>query len=134
MDGVVSGPGEGEPLPGKHRLLHVKAVTPELEFFEYDVGPDYEGAGPHFHERHSDSFYVLEGELEFTVDGETILATAGTYVLVPPGVVHSFTNRGPDGARFLNIHAPRTGFADYLRARARGERVDPKDFDVYDVD
>ena len=134
MEGIVSGPGEGEPLGGDDRLLHVKAVSPELEFFEYDVGPTYPGAGPHFHERHADSFYVLEGELEFTVGGETIRAPAGTYVQVPPGVVHSFTNPGPVGARFLNIHAPKTGFADYLRAVARGERVDPKEFDIYDVD
>jgi mannose-6-phosphate isomerase-like protein (cupin superfamily) len=133
VDAIVSQPAEGEPLQGDHRLLHVKAVRPELDFLEYEVGPGYQGPGPHYHERHVDSFYVLDGELEFTVGGETVHAPAGTYLLVPQGVVHSFTNPGPGGARFLNIHAPETGFVDLLRARARGEEVDPARYDVHDV-
>ena len=133
MKAVVSGRGEGEPLSAEQRELLVKAVRPELDFLEYDVGPGYEGPGPHYHERHVDSFYVLEGELEFTVDGEIVRAAAGTYVLVPPRVVHAFTNPGPGRARFLNVHAPETGFVELLRARARGEDVDPADYDVHDV-
>jgi hypothetical protein len=62
-DAVVSGPGEGEPLETEHRELLVKGVRPELDFLEYDVGPGYEGPGPHYHETHVDSFYVLAGEL-----------------------------------------------------------------------
>src|SRR5712691_5246190 len=68
-----------------------------------------------------------EGELEFRVAGETVSAHAGSYVLVPPGVVHAFTNPGPGRARFLNVHAPETGFVEYMRARARGEDVNPED-------
>jgi hypothetical protein len=52
---------------------------------------------------------------------------------VPPGVVHAFTNPGSGRARFLNVHAPERGFVDYLRARARGEDVDPAEYDVHDV-
>ena len=55
-------------------------------------------------------------------------------MLVPPGVVHAFTNAGPARARFLNIHAPERGFVEYLRARDRGEDIDPAQFDVHDVD
>jgi mannose-6-phosphate isomerase-like protein (cupin superfamily) len=130
---LVVGAGEGERLEGEDRVLHVKAVRPELDLLEYEVGPGYEGPGPHYHERHVDSFYVLEGELEFTIGGETVRAGAGAYVLVPPRVVHAFTNPGPGGARFLNVHAPETGFVEYLRAEARGEDVDPADYDVHDV-
>src|SRR5919199_6353744 len=103
---LVVGAGEGERLEGEDRVLHVKAVRPELDLLEFEVGPGYEGPGPHYHERHVDSFYVLEGELEFTIGGETVRAGAGAYVLVPPRVVHAFTNPGPGGAGFLNIHAP----------------------------
>jgi mannose-6-phosphate isomerase-like protein (cupin superfamily) len=134
MKATVNGPGEGERLEGEHRSLLVKGLAAELDLLEYDVGPGYEGPGPHYHERHADSFYVLEGELEFTVDGEKVRAGTGTFVLVPPRVVHSFTNPGPGGARFLNVHAPETGFVELLRARARGEDVDPADYDVHDVD
>ena len=133
MKATVNGPGEGERLEEEHRSLLVKGLSSELDFLEYDVGQGYEGPGPHYHERHADSFYVLEGELEFTVDGEKVRAGPGTFVLVPPRVVHSFTNPGPGGARFLNVHAPETGFVALLRARARGEEVDPADYDVHDV-
>jgi mannose-6-phosphate isomerase-like protein (cupin superfamily) len=72
--------------------------------------------------RHADSFHVLDGELEFRVDGETIRAAAGTTVAIPPGVVHAFTSVRP--SRFLNIHAPSFGFAEYLRSGEAPERHD----------
>ena len=130
----VSRPGEGELLSKPHRELWVKALIPELNLGEYSVGPEYKGAGPHYHERHADSFYVLEGELEFQVDGETVRAPAGTSVVIPPGVVHAFTNPGLGPARFLNIHTPESAFVEYLRARDRGEDVDPAQYDIFDVE
>jgi quercetin dioxygenase-like cupin family protein len=134
MEGIVSRPGDGEFLEGEDRELRVKLSRDELDVLEFEVGPDYEGPGPHFHKEHVDSFYVLEGELEFTIEGNTIRAPAGTYVAAPPGVVHSFTNPGPARARFLNIHAPDRGFVDLQRARDRGEDPDPAQFDVWNVD
>lgn len=131
---LMSGPGEGERLEGQHRVLRIKTLRPELHLLEFEVDPEHEGPKPHLHERHADSFYVLEGELEFRVGGEMVRAGPGSALLVPPGVVHAFTNPGPGRARFLNIKAPGSGFADYLRARARGEDVDPRDFDTYYVD
>jgi quercetin dioxygenase-like cupin family protein len=126
--------GDGERLQAQDRELFLKAVRPELDFLEFEVRPGYKGPGPHFHKRHADSFYVLEGELEFTLAGETVRVSAGTFVAVPPNVVHAFTNAGPGGARFLNLHAPDSGFVDYLRARAGGDDVDPERFDIWDVD
>ena len=88
---------------------------------------------------HSDSFYVLEGELEFRVGEETVHATAGAYVLAPPGVPHGFRNTGTLPARALNLHTP-GGFARYWREltelRAAGTEPDDAFFerhDVYDV-
>lgn len=134
MEGVVARPGEGEILKGEDRELRVKVVRPELDLLEYEVGPGYEGPGPHFHKRHVDSFYVLEGRLEFTIGGATVPAPAETFVVVPIGVVHGFTNPGPGPARFLNLHAPETGFVELLRARDRGEEPDAEQFDVFDAE
>ena len=78
MDAIVSRSGAGERLEAEHRELLIKAVRPELDFLEYDVGAGYEGPGPHYHERHVDSFYVLEGELEFRLADETVRAGAGS--------------------------------------------------------
>jgi quercetin dioxygenase-like cupin family protein len=129
MNPIVVGPGEGERLSGEHLI---KVALPQLDLIEFTVGPEYQGPGPHFHEHHGDSFFVLEGELEFTAGTETLHAGPGTSVSVPPGVVHSFTN-GETYARFLNFHTP-GGFSGYVRARARGEQPDPADFDQHTVD
>jgi len=126
-EAIVNGPGEGELLRGDDRTFLVKAARPELSLIEYDAGPGYTGTRPHYHERHTDAFYVLEGELEFTLGPEQVVGTAGTTVVAPPGVVHAFAPTGRGRVRFLNVHAPDTGFADYIRARTRDEDADLAD-------
>jgi mannose-6-phosphate isomerase-like protein (cupin superfamily) len=121
--------GEGERL---NERIVVKIERAELSVNEVNVGPDFEGPGPHFHKEHVDAFYVLEGELEFINGTETLRAGPGTTVAVPPGIVHGFTNPGPGGARYLNIHAPDGGFIEYLR-RITGEGVAVA-WDSYDVE
>ena len=61
-----------------------------------------------------DSFYVLEGEVEFLVDTEMFLLGAGSFLAAPPGVLHTFSGR-PGHSRLLNVHAPSGGFHDWLR-------------------
>ena len=60
----------------------------------------------HLHHDEDDAFYILEGELTFAVEGEEVVAGPGTFVLVPPGVHHTFANRGDALVRLVNIHAP----------------------------
>ena len=84
--------------------------TSNMEF-EFD---DAFVVDPHTHDDHTDSFYVLEGEVEFTVGDDTVRLGPGTVVSVPPGARHGF--RGVAGtARMLNFHAPDAGFADSIR-------------------
>jgi len=45
---------------------------------------------PHIHHREEETFYVLEGEMTFSVGGQTIKAAAGTMVCLPRDVAHSF--------------------------------------------
>jgi mannose-6-phosphate isomerase-like protein (cupin superfamily) len=80
------------------------------------------GAEPHVHHHHTDAFYVLEGELTFRIgpDLEPTTAPAGTFVALPPNVVHAFDNDSSERARFLNFHSPSGGFADYLRGVTPG--------------
>jgi quercetin dioxygenase-like cupin family protein len=86
------------------------------------------GAEPHVHRAHTDSFYVLEGELTFRLgpDLEHVTAPAGTFVAAPPNVVHGFDNDSSERVCFLNFHAPSGGFADYLRGVNSGfDSFDP---------
>jgi quercetin dioxygenase-like cupin family protein len=94
-------------------------------------GPGREGASPHIHREHTDLFYVLEGELTVRLGAEdrTVAVPAGTLVRVPPLVVHGFRNGGDAELRYVNLHAPGRGFADYMRGlRDR----DPVAFDQED--
>ena len=116
----------------------VKADRPELSLIEVVFEPG-RGVAPHFHRLHSDSFYVLEGEVEFHVGDEVVHGTPGTYVLAPPDVVHWFRNTSDKPVRMLNLHTP-GGFAQYRRElrelRAQGITPDREWFeqhDVYDV-
>ncbi len=115
-DAIFLGPDDGERLgrPGisAHRVL---AELPEFEAFEMSFQPGWEGVDAHSHADHVDSFYVLEGEAEFLVGDRTVRGGPGTYVAVPQGTVHGFRNAGDGVLRVINIHAPKTGFADGMR-------------------
>lgn len=113
---VVLDPGEGERLTGENRVAYVKAALPELTLSVFELEAGFEGPEPHRHDDHVDSFYVLEGEIEFRLGDETVRAGPGTFVSAPPGSVHTFTRPGPAGARLLNMHSPDAGFADFLRS------------------
>ncbi len=45
---------------------------------------------PHRHTNEDESFYVLDGEMEFIVDGETTRARAGELAFLPRGRTHAF--------------------------------------------
>jgi quercetin dioxygenase-like cupin family protein len=112
---IFLGPGEGESLPGTRRELRIKYEGDEFEVLEFWCEPGFGPIQPHLHEDHADSFFILEGEVEFTIGDETTRAGPGTWVAAPPGVRHGFAIPGPDGAHFLNIHAPGSGFIALIR-------------------
>jgi quercetin dioxygenase-like cupin family protein len=64
------------------------------------------GPPPHVHSREEESFYVLEGEITFTIDGKTVVATTGTFANMPVGVSHSFRNASNKPARMILSVAP----------------------------
>jgi len=112
---IVAGPDGGERL--KRELIEnmIRAETTELSMFEMSFDERWEGVDPHTHDDHVDSFFVLDGEVEFLMDGETLRVGKGTYVAAPPHVVHGFRPVAP--ARFFNLHAPDAGFARRARRR-----------------
>src|SRR5688500_15903898 len=112
---VFLGPGEGEPLPGRRRELHVKYEGEEYEVLEFVCEPGFGPVDPHVHDEHTDSFFILEGEVEFTIGDETVRAGPGTFVAAPSGVRHGFSIPGPGRARFLNIYATGSGFTELHR-------------------
>ena len=53
----------------------------------------------------------LEGKLTLIFDDETVVASAGTTVNVPPNVWHEA--KSENGAKMLSVFSP-AGFEDYL--------------------
>src|SRR5205807_769108 len=80
-DAVVTPPGAGEPLGGER---HVLAALEEISAFELAYGPGWEGVDPHTHDDHVDSFFVLEGEVEFTAGDDVVTVGSGSFVAAPP--------------------------------------------------
>jgi quercetin dioxygenase-like cupin family protein len=119
-EGIVSPAGEGERLASGVRTAFVKAELPQLSVFDFHLDGPFEGPEPHTHSDHTDSFYVLEGEAEFAVEGRTFAGGPGTFVSAPPGVEHTFGKPRSGYARLLNVHAPDAGFTDSLRGMSSG--------------
>ena len=69
----------------------------------------------HTHDDHVDSFYVLDGVVEFTSGDGTITKRAGEFVAAPPGTRHGFRSANGERARVLNLHTPDAGFANGVR-------------------
>src|SRR3954452_15980738 len=110
---IVVSSDDGERLERADGSTHrVLAELPEFEAIELSFEAGWEGVAPHTHADHVDSFYVLEGEVEFTVGGQAVRGGPGTYVAVPQGVEHGFRNAGPNRIRVLNVHAPDVGFIE----------------------
>jgi quercetin dioxygenase-like cupin family protein len=65
----------------------------------------------HAHPNCTEVLYMLEGTLEHTVDGETVVTRAGDTIIVPAGVVHVARNVG-DGDADMIVAYPsgRRGF------------------------
>ena len=117
MSGIVISPEGGERLQRESRHHRVLCELPALEVVELSFGPEFEGVDPHTHADPTDCFFVLAGEAEFTVEGETVRAGPGAFVATPIGTVHGFRNAGDGELRLLNIHAPTTGFVERMRPR-----------------
>ena len=81
------------------------------------------GPIPHIQTREHEGFYVLEGEISFTVDGKEIIAKSGTFFNVPPNVIHSFKNKTNNLAKILIILAP--GELKNLFVKVGDEVLDP---------
>ncbi len=88
---------------------------------ETTVEPGFPGPPPHRHERLVDMFYVLDGLLSVRLGDETRQLGEGSFVCVPAGVVHTFSNPSDRPVRFLNFSTP-AGWENYMRELAEAAK------------
>ena len=122
--------GEGEIIgDAPDRRVEILCERDGLHATWSRFGPGRDGAGRHIHRNHTDLFYVLDGELTIKLADGEVTAPAGSLAVAPPLVVHGFRNAADVDVRYLNLHAPGCGFADYMRGLRDGRQVD---FDQHD--
>ena len=110
---TVSRPGEGDRHERSDGYRLVRVATEQISAIE--IGFDESlVVEPHTHPDHTDSFLVLEGEVEFTAGDETVVLGPGGFISSPPGARHGFRSAG-GRAKVLNLHTPGAGFIDGIR-------------------
>ena len=114
-EGIVLGAGEGKTISVLGNTYTYKAAKKETggayALIETTIVGD--GPPPHIHSTEEEAFYVLEGELNVLVGERTVTATAGAFVLVPRGTVHTFSKAGTASAKTLTIISP-AGFEKFF--------------------
>jgi quercetin dioxygenase-like cupin family protein len=64
------------------------------------------GPAPHIQTREYEGFYVVEGQVTFKADEQMMVAKPGTFVNVPPNVLHSFKNETNEIAKVTFVLSP----------------------------
>lgn len=110
-DGNFVGPDDGRVLTnpiGGQMIVKVRDKYTADAYSVHDniIPPGSPGPRPHIHRDYEEAFYVLEGELTMRVGSRTITAPAGSFVVVPRGIVHQSSNRGTQQTRVLLIFSP----------------------------
>ena len=67
--------------------------------------PKDAGPPPHHHEW-DEAYYVVEGEVEFTLGTQNMTVKAGDFVYAPGGALHGFRGLSAAGAKMLIFDAP----------------------------
>lgn len=93
-------------------------VTPHDTSGDYDLmvaetPAMVQGPPPHLHNSFKESFLIIEGEMEFMVNGNVTVVKAGESVDIPPQTLHTFSNRSDSPCKWINIHSPK-GFRDFF--------------------
>jgi quercetin dioxygenase-like cupin family protein len=118
------GPEEGEALWWATALLTVKATAEQTggEFFLVEEFVPKGTAPPlHVHPEDDETFFVLEGELTFYLgDGQTVPASAGSFLHIPKGYFPHAFQVNSETARFLVLTTPR--HEQFFRASAEPAR------------
>jgi mannose-6-phosphate isomerase-like protein (cupin superfamily) len=126
----IVAPDGGESIelgPARIRILEEGATTGHrLGIIEITLAPLSPGPLQHRHAKHDEGFYVVSGTARFTVATTDYDAPAGTLVMVPPGVPHTFANPSSEPLVMINTFTPDLYvqyFRDVRDAMATGQSM-----------
>jgi mannose-6-phosphate isomerase-like protein (cupin superfamily) len=107
----VLGPGEGgRRFTARGSVMLFKAMAEQdggdFSLMERTLPPGGRRPPPHRHTNCSEAYFVLDGLVSVTIEGEDLAVGPEGFVLVPRGTAHTFGNGGDAPARLLVLHAP----------------------------
>lgn len=114
----IVGPQGGENVDlgsTKMRVLEDGTTTEQrLGIAVSTLAPHTDGPVQHSHVKHDEGFYIISGTARFTSAGDVHDAVAGSLVMVPPGVPHTFANPGDEPVVMLSTFTP-SAYVQYFR-------------------
>ena len=105
-------------------LCEARETGGAWSLFEEDV-PKGMGPPPHRHDW-DEAYYILAGEVHFTIDGETVSSGPGDFNYLPRGTVHGFKGGSESPARVLIFAAPAHG-SEFFHELSKKIRNLPED-------
>lgn len=88
-------------------------TTGDYDLMMAETPPKVQGPPPHLHQSYKESFLIIEGEMEFFVNGSTQVVKAGESLDIPPKTLHTFANKSDVPCKWVNIHSPK-GFRTFF--------------------
>ncbi|MFB6226576.1 MAG: cupin domain-containing protein [Candidatus Paceibacteria bacterium] len=89
-------------------FFQVLGQTERSQVAEMVLSPGQSTGGPNNQHPESDQWlYVMEGEGEAVIDGETVSFSEGDLVLIEAGENHEVQNTGSEDLKTFNIYAPK---------------------------
>lgn len=107
----------GTDTAGNHAILDCRT--------EPQCGPPL-----HRHSREDESFFVVEGEYRFEIDGKELTAGPGGFVFAPLGTAHTFQNIGNSAGRMIIVVQPAGLEAFFTELDAAASRMSEPDMSV----
>ncbi len=105
-------------------LLSGEESAGYMAIFELTIHPGF--GAPNHHQRNEDEFwYVLEGEIDITIDDQSRVVKAGASAYAPKGCKHSFFNSGDKPVRMLTMNGP-AGHERFFEALNAASQVDDR--------
>jgi quercetin dioxygenase-like cupin family protein len=106
---LVRGPGEGQATWALGSLFERLASHRETAgTFGLSLVTQPPGAATpvHIHTQEDEAFYVLDGNLTYSADGQIYRLSPGSFIYLPKGLPHAFRVTGDEPVRFLGLVLP----------------------------
>lgn len=105
-----------------HYLATGAATDGQLGLYRWEMNEKRQGPDPHFHRSITESFYVLDGEVQLHDGTGWVGAGPGDFLYVPQGGIHGFRNESGAPASILILFTPGAPREDYFeRVHTVGE-------------